>query len=186
MRYCRPSLTTVFTTMQGAHCIGCSALIGGCLHFMGDYGILFISGPRTDFADVHEYYGPIHLFPGDENAVQTRIATYGWAFPHLIESYSGVTPVQEAANSAAASRDSLSMFLNRDVPAVVHPLPEVGVIEGLLRDCEHENPQLFDNVSIQEPLGLGVGAQFIDVEEPPSSVVMEGVYENENAVLRDM
>lgn len=87
LRFCRPNLTSVYGSLEGARCSNCTSIVGGVYSFLGCYGYNFFSGPLANFAEMHEFYGPVHLFPGDEETSRSFINARGWDFPHLLEQY---------------------------------------------------------------------------------------------------
>lgn len=47
----------------------------------------FVCGPFGNFGEMHEFYGPIRLFPGDDETARSFINIRGWNFPYLLEQY---------------------------------------------------------------------------------------------------
>lgn len=115
IRYCRPTLTTVYASYEGARCCACGNVIGGAVNFIGCYGYFFLSGPFSDFAAMHEFYGAVHLFPGDDVTARAFIETHGYGFPFVLETYA-VEPVDVTHTHGrilTAYPDSYLNFLNR-------------------------------------------------------------------------
>lgn len=87
IRFCRPTLTTVYASLEGAKCCSCNHVIGGVFNYIGCYGYAFVSGPFGNFGEMHEFYGPIRLFPGDDETARSFINIRGWNFPYVLEQY---------------------------------------------------------------------------------------------------
>lgn len=107
VRFCRPILSTVYASLEGARCCSCHNIVGGVFSFIGNYGYFFLSGPFANFAEMHEFYGPVHLYPGDEETVRSFVRTNGWNFPHVLEYYLLGDRNQQA--TATGSNISVSM-----------------------------------------------------------------------------
>lgn len=129
MRFCRPHLNSVYASLEGARCNGCHFVVGGVLNFIGCYGYLFLSGPFANFAAMHEFYGPVHLFPGDDETVRSFIGTHGWGFPYVYEQYltdqsDSASEVNNRTRSLEPYQDTYLNFLNRNLLAPVLAIRE--------------------------------------------------------------
>lgn len=99
---------------------------------------LFLSGPFANFAAMHEFYGPVHLFPGDDETVRSFIGTHGWGFPYVLEQYltdqsDSASEVNNRTRSLEPYQDTYLNFLNRNSLAPVLP------------NCETEEDRLMES-----------------------------------------
>lgn len=112
LRFCRPTLTSVHASFEGARCNNCRFVVGGLISFIGCYGYFFLSGPFATFAETHEFYGPVHLFPGDDEVVRSFIRAYGLNFPYVLERYMS-NQLDPSLRTLHPFPDSHLSFVNR-------------------------------------------------------------------------